>query len=427
MRRRVVVTGLGCITPVGNNVRSMWKSLQEGGNGVDKISLFDASNFPTKFAAEVKNFHLEDDYKDAKRFEMAGRNIQFAVAAATQAIKDSGVLDSSLDPTQFGVYLGAGEGQQDFVVFMNMISQARENGELDLERFTKAGLEQLNPKRELEQEPNMPAGHLANLFNAQGPNLNCLTACAASSQAIGEASEIIRRGDADVMLSGGAHSMIHPFGMTGFNLLTALSTRNSDPAHASRPFDKERDGFVLGEGAGMLILEEHDRAKARGAHIYGEVVGYGSSADAYRITDIHPEGRGATMCMKMAMRDAELNAEDLDYINAHGTSTAVNDRVETMAIRNACGTHAPGIPVSSIKSMMGHLIAAAGSVEAITCLLAINEDVLPPTMNYQTRDPDCDLDYVPNAARRAPVRRALSNSFGFGGQNISLIFAEYKG
>jgi 3-oxoacyl-[acyl-carrier-protein] synthase II len=405
----------------------MWKSLQEGGNGVDKITLFDASNFPTKFAAEVKNFRLADYCKDADRFELAGRNVHFAVAAAMQAIKDSGVLDSSLDPTQFGVYLGAGEGQQDFVVFMNMISQARTNGELDLERFTKAGIEQLNPKRELEQEPNMPAGHLANLFNAQGPNLNCLTACAASSQAIGEASEIIRRGDADVMLSGGAHSMIHPFGMTGFNLLTALSTRNSDPAHASRPFDKERDGFVLGEGAGMIVLEDLERAQKRRAHIYGEIVGYGSSADAYRITDIHPEGRGATACMKMAMRDAQINPEDLDYINAHGTSTAVNDRVETAAIKGACGPAAPTTPVSSIKSMMGHLIAAAGAVEAITCLLSIQDDVLPPTMNYKTSDPECDLDYIPNAARKAKVRRALSNSFGFGGQNISLVFAEYKG
>ena len=419
MRRRVVVTGLGCVTPVGNNVRSTWKSLQEGANGVEKITLFDATNFPTKFAAEVKNFRLEDHYKNVQRFELAGRNVQFAVAAAMQAIKDSGVLDTPIDPTQFGVYLGAGEGQQDFVIFMNMISQARTNGELDLERFTKSGIEQLNPKRELEQEPNMPAGHLASLFNAQGPNANCLTACAASSQAIGEATEIIRRGDADLMLSGGAlSSMIHPFGMTGFNLLTALSTRNSDPSHASRPFDKDRDGFVLGEGAGMLVLEEHDRATARGAQIYGEVVGYGSSADAYRITDIHPEGRGATMCMKMALRDAGLNPEDINYINAHGTSTAVNDRVETMAIKQACGAAAPHTPISSIKSMMGHLIAAAGSVEAITCLLSIKDDVLPPTVNYRTRDPECDLDYVPNEARKATVRRALSNRFGFCGQNI---------
>jgi 3-oxoacyl-[acyl-carrier-protein] synthase II len=405
----------------------MWQSLRNGANGVGPISHFDAANFPTKFAAEVKNFQLGDHYERPERFDLAGRNVKFAVAAAVQAVKDSGLLDTPLDPTQFGVYLGAGEGQQDFTIFMNMISQARQNGELDLERFTKSGIERLNPQQELEQEPNMPAGHLAALFNAQGPNLNCLTACAASSQAIGEATEIIRRGDAEVMLSGGAHSMIHPFGVTGFNLLTALSTRNEDPLHASRPFDKTRDGFVLGEGAGMLILEELERAKSRNAPIYGEVVGYGSSADAYRITDIHPEGRGATACMKMALRDARLNPDDIDYINAHGTSTVVNDKVETMAIKQACGSAAPGIPISSIKSMMGHLIAAAGSVEAITCLVAIRDDVLPPTLNYQTRDPECDLDYVPNVAREAPVRRALSNSFGFGGQNISLIFAEYKG
>jgi 3-oxoacyl-[acyl-carrier-protein] synthase II len=427
MRRRVVVTGLGCVTPVGNDVKSMWHSLRNGGNGVGPISHFDAANFPTKFAAEVKNFQLGDHYERPERFDLAGRNVKFAVAAAVQAVKDSGLLDTPLDPTQFGVYLGAGEGQQDFTIFMNMISQARQNGELDLERFTKSGIERLNPQQELEQEPNMPAGHLAALFNAQGPNLNCLTACAASSQAIGEATEIIRRGDAEVMLSGGAHSMIHPFGVTGFNLLTALSTRNEDPIHASRPFDKTRDGFVLGEGAGMLVLEELERAKSRNAPIYGEVVGYGSSADAYRITDIHPEGRGATACMKMALRDARLNPDDIDYINAHGTSTVVNDKVETMAIKQACGSAASGIPVSSIKSMMGHLIAAAGSVEAITCLVAIRDDVLPPTLNYRTRDPECDLDYVPNVAREAPVRRALSNSFGFGGQNISLIFAEYKG
>jgi 3-oxoacyl-[acyl-carrier-protein] synthase II len=427
MRRRVVVTGLGCVTPVGNDVKSMWESLRASANGVGPISHFDATNFPTKFAAEVKNFDLAKYYDRPERFHLAGRNVKFAVAAAMQAVKDSGILDTPLDPTQFGVYLGAGEGQQDFAIFMNMIAQARSNGELDVEKFIKSGLERLDPQQELEQEPNMPSGHLASLFNAQGPNLNCLTACAASSQAIGEATEIIRRGDADVMLSGGAHSMIHPFGVTGFNLLTALSTRNEDPKHASRPFDKNRDGFVLGEGAGMLVLEELERAKTRNAPIYGEVVGYGSSADAYRITDIHPEGRGATACMKMALRDAHLNPDDLQYINAHGTSTVVNDKVETMAIRQACGVNAKNIPISSIKSMMGHLIAAAGSVEAITCILAIRDDVLPPTLNYQTPDPECDLDYVPNVAREAPVRRALSNSFGFGGQNISLIFAEYKG
>jgi len=308
---------------------------------------------------------------------------------------------------------------------MSLIARAERDGEVSVEAFTRGGLEELHPQAEFEQEPNMAAGHLAGLFNAQGPNLNCLTACAASSQAIGEATEIIRRGDADTMLTGGAHSMIHPFGVSGFSLLTALSTFNQDPTRASRPFDRERDGFVLGEGAGMLILEELDAARRRGAKIYGEVVGYGSTADAYRITDIHPTGRGATACIKMALDDARLNDDQIDYINAHGTSTKVNDRVETMAIRQALGEAADSTPVSSIKSMMGHLIAAAGSIEAITCLLAINNNVLPPTINYETPDPECNLDYIPNEAREAPVQRALSNSFGFGGQNISLIFSEY--
>lgn len=425
MRRRVVVTGIGAITPVGNTVESMWQVLRGGGSGIGKITHFDASNFPTRIAAEVKGFQLGSYIDHPERFGHAGRNIHFAIGAAVDAVRDAGVLDSSLDPAQFGVYLGAGEGQQDFVLFMKLISEARRDGEVDLERFTRAGLKELNPQAELEQEPNMPAGHLASLFNAQGPNLNCLTACAASSQAIGEATEIIRRGDADVMLSGGAHSMIHPFGVTGFNLLTALSTRNDEPTKASCPFDKNREGFVLGEGAGMVVLEELDRALARGARIYGEVVGYGSTADAFRITDTHPEGRGAVACIKMALRDAELNTNEIQYINAHGTSTVVNDKVETMAIKQALGADAYRTPVSSIKSMMGHLIAAAGSVEAIACLLTIRDNVIPPTINYETPDPDCDLDYVPNVAREAPITTALSNSFGFGGQNISLIFKEF--
>jgi 3-oxoacyl-[acyl-carrier-protein] synthase II len=402
----------------------MWKSLCEGQSGVGDISHFDATNFPTRFAAEVKGFNLADHYSSPERFEFAGRNIHFAVAAAIQAMKESAVLESALEPARLGVYLGAGEGQQDFMLFMGLVAAAQRDGQLDLEEFTKRGLEVFNPRTELEQEPNMPAGHLASLFDAQGPNLNCLTACAASSQAIGEAAEIIRRGDADVMLTGGAHSMIHPFGVTGFNLLTALSTRNSDPQRASRPFDRDRDGFVLGEGAGMLVLEDLERARARGAKIHGEVVGYGSSADAYRITDIHPEGRGAVSCIRMALRDARLNPDEIGYVNAHGTSTVVNDRVETMAIRQALESSAPSTPVSSIKSMMGHLIAAAGSVEAIASIMAIEHKVLPPTINYETPDPECDLDYVPNVAREARVKYALSNSFGFGGQNISLIFGE---
>jgi 3-oxoacyl-[acyl-carrier-protein] synthase II len=302
---------------------------------------------------------------------------------------------------------------------------ARDPAAFDVGRFVHRGIETLQPIVELEQEPNMPAAHLAGLFGAQGPNVNCLTACAASSQAVGEATELIRRGETDVMLAGGAHTMIHPFGVTGFNLLTALSTRNDEPTRASRPFDRDRDGFVLGEGASIVILESADRATARGARIYGEVVGYGSTADAFRITDTHPEGRGAIRCMEMAIRDAGMNAEDVDYINAHGTSTSVNDRVETLAIKQVFGPRAYKIPVSSTKSMMGHLIAAAGATELIICLLAIRDHVVPPTINYENPDPDCDLDYVANAARDHRCDAALNNSFGFGGQNISILVRRF--
>lgn len=427
MSRRVVITGIGCITPIGNDVQTMWKALMAGNSGIDFITHFDASGFPTKFAAEVKNFQLGDYVPNPERFQYAGRNIRFAIGAGVQAVRDAGLEEGTFDPARFGVYLGAGEGQQNFLLFMKMIAEAQRDGKFDMEKFTKAGLEQLNPKEEMEQEPNMPAGHLASLFNAQGPNLNCLTACAASSQAIGEATELIRQGEADIMLSGGAHSMIHPFGVTGFNLLTALSEHNANPREASRPFDKDRDGFVLGEGAGMLILEELEHARKRGAQIYGEVLGYGSTADAYRITDIHPEGRGAIACIKAALTDARINPEDVHYVNAHGTSTPVNDRVETLAIKRALGESAYRTPVSSTKSMMGHLIAAAGSAEAIVCLLTIREGIIPPTINYHTPDPDCDLDYVPNTPREARVDRALSNSFGFGGQNVSLILSRFTG
>lgn len=426
MTRRVVVTGIGCITPLGNTAEEMWSNLREGRSGVRNISYFDASGFPTQFAAEVRDFELADYVEDTDRFKDAGRNIRFAIGAATQAIKDSGLTDGpKFDPAQFGVYLGAGEGQQDFMQFMHLVADSQEDGVVNQEKFTHDFLDRMNPKFEMELEPNMAAAHLASLFNAQGPNLNCLTACAASSQAMGEATEIIRRGDAVAMLSGGAHSMIHPFGLTGFNLLTALSERNDSPQTASRPFDLTRDGFVLGEGSGMVILEELEHAKSRGAQIYGEIRGYGSSADAFRITDIHPEGRGAISCIRMALDDAEINPEEVGYVNAHGTSTKVNDRVETMAIKGGLGDHSANVPISSIKSMLGHLIASAGSVEAITCLLAMRDGVLPPTINYETADPECDLDYIPNEAREARVQAALSNSFGFGGQNVSLIVSAF--
>jgi 3-oxoacyl-[acyl-carrier-protein] synthase II len=427
-RRRVVITGIGCVTPLGLGVEPLWKNLMAGGSGVGLTTVFDASRFPTKISAEVRNWDISDEGQDPARWRFCGRHTKFAAGAALQAMKDAGLPHGlPADPTRLGVYLGSGEGQQDFASFTRMMNAAITGDVLDVAKFTKEGLETLHPLAEVEQEPNMPAGHLAGLFNAQGPNLNCLTACAASSQAIGEATEIVRRGEADVMLSGGTHSMIHPFGVTGFNLLTALSTRNDEPTRASRPFDNERDGFVLGEGAAMVVLEELEHAKRRGARIHGELIGYGSTADAYRITDTHPEGRGASSCIRLALADAGLGIHDIDYINAHGTSTSVNDRVETLAIKTVFGDHAYKIPVSSTKSMMGHLIAAAGATELIVCLLAIRDRMLPPTINYENPDPDCDLDYVPNKARAAKCDRALSNSFGFGGQNISLIVGRYNG
>ena len=421
MRRRVVVTGLGCVTPLGSEIETTWRRLLNGESGIGYISLFDASNFPTKISAEVRNWDVSDVGENPEDWKYQGRHTHFAVGAAKKAVADAGIENATIDPTRFGVYTGSGEGQQDFDRFTQMMVAALDGESLDLARFTRTGLEILHPVAELEQEPNMPAGHLASLFGAQGPNVNCLTACAASSQAIGEAVEIIRRGEADVMLSGGTHTMIHPFGVTGFNLLTALSTSNDQPQKASRPFDRNRDGFVLGEGAGMVLLESLEHAKARGARIYGEICGYGSTADAFRITDTHPQGRGAISCLRMALDDAQLNVEQIDYINAHGTSTSVNDRVETLAIKQVFGQQAYKVPVSSTKSMMGHLIAAAGATELIFCLLAIRDNVVPPTINYETPDPDCDLDYVPNVAREVQCNYALSNSFGFGGQNITLI------
>ena len=317
MNRRVVVTGMGCVTPLGTSPEDLWGRLQRGESGVDYTQSFDASQFPTTFSAEVRNWDIADEGEDPAVWKQRGRHSQFAAGAAKQAVVQSGFA-KTVDPTRFGVYLGSGEGQQDFETFTRMVLSAiEEKDKIDVAAFIKTGIETLCPIAELEQEPNMPSGHLASMFNAQGPNANCLTACAASSQAIGEARELIRRGDADVMLSGGTHSMIHPFGVTGFNLLTALSTRNDDPQGASRPFDRDRDGFVLGEGAAMVVLEELEHAKARGAQIYGEIKGYGSTADAFRITDTHPEGRGAISCIRAAFADAGISADQIDYINAH--------------------------------------------------------------------------------------------------------------
>lgn len=426
-RRRVVVTGVGVINPLGNDIETVWSALKEGKSGVGYTTIFDASKFPTQISAEIKNWDIADAVDNPDLWKMRGRHSKFAAGAAIQAFNMSGVNDSIKNRRRFGVYMGSGEGNQDFNCFASMMAESLDDeGNLDLVKFTKAGLEKLNPVLELEQEPSMPVGHIASLFDAQGPNANCLTACAASNQAVGEAAEMIRRGEVDVMLSGGTHSMIHPFGVTGFNLLTALSTNNDDPTGASRPFDRLRDGFVLGEGAAMVVLEEYEYAKARGANILGEVLGYGSTADAYRVTDIHPEGRGAIGCMQMALNDAGLQPKQIDYVNAHGTSTTVNDKVESKACMEVFGQHAMSTPVSSTKSMMGHLIAAAGATELIICLMAIRDNVLPPTINYQNEDPLCPLDYVPNVAREAECNIALTNSFGFGGQNISVVVGKLQ-
>lgn len=414
------------INPMGHDPETVWSGLREGLSGVAPTTLFDASGFPTKISAEVKDWDIGDAGESGDAWKVRGRHTKFAVGAAKQAIADSGVTDSISDPTRFGIYMGSGEGNQDFMTFGRMMSAALVDGQYDPSKFIAAGLELLDPAAELEQEPNMPAAHLATMFNAQGPNLNCLTACAASSQAVGEATEIIRRGDADVMLAGGTHSMIHPFGVTGFNLLTALSESNDEPTKASRPFDRLRNGFVLGEGSAVVILEELEAAKARGAKIYGEIAGYGTTADAYRITDIPPDGHGGIAAMRMAIADAGLAPTDIHYVNAHGTSTTVNDKVETRACKEVFGENAAKVPVSSTKSMMGHLIAAAGVTEMIVCLLSIRDSVLPPTINYENPDPECDLDYVPNEAREATVQHALNNSFGFGGQNVTLCLSRYS-
>jgi 3-oxoacyl-[acyl-carrier-protein] synthase II len=430
MNRRVVVTGMGMVTPLGRDLETTWDALRHGRSGVGRISLFDASTFPTRIAAEVRGFRLADHLDEVARWDDHSRNTVFALGAGAMAMRDSGLDDHpALDRTRFGVYLGSGEGQHDFHRFVSLVNRSSKDHDnhVDTAYFTGTGIGELHAVREAEQEPGTPAGHLASVFGALGPNSNCLTACAASSQAIGEATQLIRRGDADVILSGGTHSMIHPFGVTGFNLLTALSTRNDEPERASRPFDRDRDGFILGEGAGMLILEDLEHARARGARIYGEVAGYGSTADAFRLTDTHDEGRGAIAAVRQAMADAQVNPEDIDYINAHGTSTEVNDRIETLAIKRSLNETAYQIPVSSTKSMMGHLIAAAGSVEAIICLLTIRDGVLPPTINLEHPSPDCDLDYIPHEARRKAVDVALSNSFGFGGQNIALILRRFAG
>ncbi len=430
MNRRVVITGIGCISPVGHDPLSAWKRACEGKSAVQTIRRFDATGFPTTIAAEVSDFDVGRwvPAELVPGLAKAGPNITFGLAAAVQAMRDSGLQDKPLtgDPSRFGVYLGSGEGSQDFDMLTRMIMASLDQTErCDFSRFSDLGVQWMDAEYERQQEPNVLVGRIAGLFGAQGPNMNCLTACAASAQAIGEGTEMIREGLADVLITGGAHSMIHPFGLTGFTLLTALSTRNDAPEQASRPFDRERDGFVLGEGAAMLILEEYEHAKRRGAKIYGEVRGYGVASDAYRITDIPVDGNGIARAMQHALRNASLNPEDISYVNAHGTSTGANDKTETRALKTVFGDYAPRLPISSTKGATGHLVAACGALEAVFSLMALRDQVLPPTANYEFPDPECDLDYIPRTARSLPgqVKTVMSNNSGFGGQNVSLIFS----
>jgi 3-oxoacyl-[acyl-carrier-protein] synthase II len=421
---------MGAITPLGDTVEELFRAQVEGRSGVRPIERFDAATFPTTFAAEIPRFNLGRYVRSPQRWADAGEASQFAAAAAQLTLEDAGLLDEkACDRTHFGVYLGIGEGTQDFHALLNMIAHSYrpEEHSMDSVKVAQLGLASYHGGREYEQELHTPPAHLADYFGLEGPNYGCLTACAAGTQAIGEAMELIRHGDADLMLAGGAHSMIHPLGVTAFNLLTALSTRNHEPQKASRPFDLHRDGFVLGEGAGLLVLEELEHAKKRGAMIWAELTGYGCTGDAFRVTDCHPDGRGAIACMRAALADAGLAAEQIGYINAHGTSTRINDQVETLAIKAVLGERAYRIPISSSKSMLGHLIAAAGAVELIISIMALRQGVLPPTINYEFPDPACDLDYIPNTAREKRARNALSNSFGFGGQNASLIVSLYDG
>ena len=427
MNRRVVITGMGSITPLGFSVEETWRNLLAGKSGIRPIFIFDAETFPTTFAAQVADFDLARYVKDLAPMASAGRNVRFAMAAGRMAMEDAGLMAGGYDPERTGIYMGSGEGTLDFFSLVDSIhAGAGPDGKVNTVAFAQTGFKCFNAMRELEQEPNMPANHLACEYGLAGPTFSCLTACAASTQAIGESLDLVRTGRADVVLAGGTHSMVHPLGVTGFNLLTAVSVEHKDePWRASRPFDRDRAGFVLGEGSTIMILEELSHARARGAKIWAELVGFGSSADAYRMTDIHPEGRGPAAAMRAALADARMTPDSIDYISAHGTGTTENDKVETLSVKLVFGAHAPKVPMSSVKSTLGHLIAAAGATELMTCVLAIRDQILPPTMNLENPDPECDLDYVPNVARKAKVEVCQSNSFGFGGQNDSLIVRRF--
>jgi len=411
--RRAVVTGVGMVTPLGVGTASTWEAILAGKSGVGPITKFDASQFSTTIAAEVKGF-VPEEFVDRKELKRMDPFIHLAMASAHLAMEDAGlVINGELGP-RVGVFMGSGLG-----------------GLSTLERYHQAyledGVRKISPFFIPMLISNLAPGHIAIRYGAKGPNITTTTACAASSHAIGEALLAIRRGICDAVIAGGSEATITPMGLGGFCAMKALSSRNDDPEAASRPFDLDRDGFVMGEGSAILILEELEFARRRGAKIYGEVLGYGASGDAHHVTAPAPGGEGAVRCMRAALEDGGIRAEEVDYINAHGTSTPYNDQFETMAIKTVFGDHARKLSVSSTKSMTGHLLGAAGAVEGAFSVLALRDGAIPPTINYTTPDPECDLDYVPNRARRQEIRYALSNSFGFGGTNSSLLFGRFDG
>lgn len=412
MNRRVVVTGFGLVTPVGNSVEATWSALMEGRSGADYIKKFDAERFAARFACEVKNFDPLD-YVEKKEARKMGAFIQYAVAASQEAVDASGLRITDDVAENVGTYISSGIG--DFWAI-----------EREHEKLLKDGPSRVSPFFIPSAIVNLASGQVSIRHNAKGPNSATATACSAGAHAIGDSFKIIQRGDADAMICGGAESAITPMSVAGFAALRALSTRNDDPQHASRPFDLNRDGFVIGEGAGIMVLEELEFARRRGAHIHAEVVGYGMTGDAFHITMPDDSGSGAVRVMQKALSDAKVQPEEVGYINAHGTSTPYNDKFETMAIRKTFGEHANKLAISSTKSMTGHLLGAAGGVEGVFSVLALTRNMLPPTINYVTPDPECDLDYVPNQAREAHLTYALSNSFGFGGTNAALLFRRWE-
>jgi 3-oxoacyl-[acyl-carrier-protein] synthase II len=412
MRRRVVVTGMGVVSPVGKSVKEFWEALLSAKNGIKLIDRFDVSQFPTKIAGLIDDFHPEEriDPKELKRMDLV---TQYALYATYEAILDAGLSEGKFDPYRAGVIFSSGIGG--IKTLEEEVIKLKEQGPRRVSPF-------LVPMMIVDITP----GHIAMRYGFKGPNYSVVSACASSAHAIGDAYRLIKYGDADIVIAGGAEAPITPIGLAGFCSMRALSTRNDEPEKASRPFDKERDGFVMAEGAGAVVLEELEHALKRGAKIYAEVVGYGATADAYHITAPHPEGEGAVNSMRLAIEEAGISPEEVSYINAHGTSTQLNDAAETKAIKKLFGEYAYKIPVSSTKSMTGHLLGAAGAVEFIATVMSVYTDKVHPTRNYEFPDPECDLDYVPGTYRELTVNYALSNSFGFGGHNASLLVKKYS-